>query len=147
MFTILGLFMADLRSIHPSSQLQIKNETLEIMENGVVSANKTKTELEGGGFGNKCATVEEMGEIFSRGYVKESLRVRRIIHNHFVVNGASTVRELHPEQFCNHGFVIGKASEAGLGNELYKILTAAALSVMLNQAYWFSLMPFCLSWI
>ncbi|KAL8538501.1 hypothetical protein ACS0TY_000492 [Phlomoides rotata] len=134
MFTILGLFMADLRSIHPSSQLPIKNETLEIMENGVVSANKTKTELEGGGFGNKCATVEEMGEIFSRGYVKESLRVRRIIHNHFVVNGASRVRELHPEQFCNHGFVIGKASEAGLGNELYKILTAAALSVMLNRS-------------
>lgn len=79
--------MADLRSIHPSSQLPIKNETLEIMHNEVVSANKTRTELEGNDFGKKCATVEEMGEIFSRGYVEESLRVRRIIHNHFVVNG------------------------------------------------------------
>lgn len=44
------------------------------------------------------------------------------------------MRNLPPEQFCNHGFVIGKASEAGLGNELYKILTAAALSVMLNRS-------------
>lgn len=50
------------------------------------------------------------------------------------VSGASRVRELRPEQFCRHGFVIGKASEAGLGNELYKLLTAAALSVMLNRS-------------
>lgn len=51
-----------------------------------------------------------------------------------LISGASRVRNLSPEQFCNHGFVIGKASEAGLGNELYKILTAAALSVMLNRS-------------
>lgn len=30
--------------------------------------------------------------------------------------------------------MIGKASEAGFGNEMYKILTAAALSVMLNRS-------------
>lgn len=44
------------------------------------------------------------------------------------------VRERPPGEFCRHGFVIGKASEAGFGNEMYKILTAAALSVMLNRS-------------
>lgn len=29
---------------------------------------------------------------------------------------------------------MGKASEAGFGNEMYKVLTAAALSVMLNRS-------------
>lgn len=51
-----------------------------------------------------------------------------------LISGASRVRELPPEEFCSHGFVIAKASEAGLGNELYKILSAAALSVMLNRS-------------
>ncbi|KAK6155402.1 hypothetical protein DH2020_009650 [Rehmannia glutinosa] len=96
----------------------------------LISANMTMNKLKEDNVGKNCATVEEMGEIFSRGYMEESLRVRKIINNHFALNGASRVRELHPEEFCNHGFVIGKASEAGLGNEVYKILTAAALSVM-----------------
>lgn len=48
--------------------------------------------------------------------------------------GASTVRSLSPEKFCHHGFVIGKASEAGFGNEMYKILSSAALSIMLNRS-------------
>ncbi|KAL6996896.1 hypothetical protein U1Q18_007021 [Sarracenia purpurea var. burkii] len=43
------------------------------------------------------------------------------------------VRGLPPEQFCKQGFVLGKASEAGFGNEMYKILTAAGLSIMLNR--------------
>ncbi|XP_007031943.2 PREDICTED: uncharacterized protein LOC18601070 [Theobroma cacao] len=81
-----------------------------------------------------CATVEEMGKSFKGRILKESLGVRRIIQRHFSVNGASRIRELPPEQFCRHGFVIGKASEAGFGNEMYKILTAAALSVMLNRS-------------
>ncbi|XP_027357494.1 uncharacterized protein LOC113866895 [Abrus precatorius] len=81
-----------------------------------------------------CATVEEMGKPFKRALGKESLRVRRIIHNHFIVNGASRVRDLPPEQFCSHGFVLGKTAEAGFGNEMYKVLTAAALSVMLNRS-------------
>lgn len=50
------------------------------------------------------------------------------------ITGASRVRNLPPEQFCKHGFVLGKASEAGFGNEMYKILTGAALSVMLNRS-------------
>ncbi|KAA0046256.1 uncharacterized protein E6C27_scaffold284G00590 [Cucumis melo var. makuwa] len=48
--------------------------------------------------------------------------------------GASRVRQLPPEQFCKHGFVMGKSSEAGFGNEMYKILTAGALSIMLNRS-------------
>ncbi|KAK7380729.1 hypothetical protein VNO78_33245 [Psophocarpus tetragonolobus] len=82
----------------------------------------------------RCKTVEEMGEDFRHGVGKESLRVRRIIEKHFVANGASRVRDLRPEQFCRHGFVLGKSSEAGFGNEMYKVLTAAALSVMLNRS-------------
>nr|DAD34159.1 TPA_asm: hypothetical protein HUJ06_004799 [Nelumbo nucifera] len=81
-----------------------------------------------------CATVEEMGETFAGGFGEESLRVRRIIQDHFALHGASRIRELPPEQFCRQGFVLGKASEAGFGNEMYKILTAAALSIMLNRS-------------
>uniref|UniRef100_I1MNM9 Uncharacterized protein n=1 Tax=Glycine max TaxID=3847 RepID=I1MNM9_SOYBN len=68
-----------------------------------------------------CKTVEEMGEDFTSGVgKKESLRVRRMIQNHFLANGASRVRDFPPEQFCRHGFVLGKASEAGFGNEIGK---------------------------
>ncbi|GKV26083.1 hypothetical protein SLEP1_g35437 [Rubroshorea leprosula] len=51
-----------------------------------------------------------------------------------LVSGASAVRELPPQQFCRQGFVLGKSSEAGFGNEMYKMLTAAALSIMLNRS-------------
>lgn len=44
------------------------------------------------------------------------------------------MRQLPAKEFCQHGFVLGKASEAGLGNEMYKILTGAALSIMLNRS-------------
>ena len=50
------------------------------------------------------------------------------------ISGASRVRSLPPEQFCRHGFVMGKSSEAGFGNEMYKVLTGAALSIMLNRS-------------
>ncbi|MQM06570.1 hypothetical protein Taro_039397 [Colocasia esculenta] len=115
---------------------------------------KGNGEEEEGGLGSRtCATVEEMGEGFSEGSGKESLRVRELIQQHFTVHGicssrfplpalailvltklhmpgAASVRGLPPDQFCRRGFVIGKASEAGFGNEMYKILTSAALSVM-----------------
>ncbi|XP_022741921.1 uncharacterized protein LOC111293456 [Durio zibethinus] len=81
-----------------------------------------------------CAMVEEMGKVFKGRILKENLRVRRIIQRHFSINGAPRIRKLPPEQFCRHGFVIGKASEAGFGNEMYKILTGAALSIMLNRS-------------
>ncbi|KAF5735842.1 hypothetical protein HS088_TW15G01358 [Tripterygium wilfordii] len=75
-----------------------------------------------------------MGKPFSRGAWKESLRVRRMIQHHFDMNGASRVRNLPPEQFCGHGFVLAKASEAGFGNEMYKLLNAVALSILLNRS-------------
>ncbi|KAK1407162.1 hypothetical protein QVD17_38773 [Tagetes erecta] len=87
-----------------------------------------------------CATVEDMGneavDGFGSGghFWKESLKVRRLITNHFEMQGASRVRLLSPDQFCKQNFVMGKASEAGFGNEMYKILTAAALSIMLNRS-------------
>ncbi|XVF02039.1 hypothetical protein REPUB_Repub04eG0141900 [Reevesia pubescens] len=43
--------------------------------------------------------------------------------------GAPRIQELPLEQLCRYGFVIGKASEVGFGNEMYKILTDAALSL------------------
>ncbi|PPR89260.1 hypothetical protein GOBAR_AA31417 [Gossypium barbadense] len=82
-----------------------------------------------------CATVEEMGKVFEGKILKETGRVQIIIQRHFSINGAPRIRELPPEQFCKHGFVIGKASEAGFGNEMYKILTAAALRDMLLGKY------------
>lgn len=50
------------------------------------------------------------------------------------LSGASRVRNLPAEQFCQHGFVLGKSAEAGFGNEMYKVLSGAALSVMLNRS-------------
>ncbi|KAL4192042.1 hypothetical protein AMTRI_Chr06g170280 [Amborella trichopoda] len=83
---------------------------------------------------SSCATVEEMGADFSDESGIQSLRVRKIIRDHFLLHGAARVRDLSPEQFCKQGFVLGKASEAGFGNEMYKVLTAAALSVLLNRS-------------
>ncbi|KAG4927367.1 hypothetical protein JHK85_053853 [Glycine max] len=41
------------------------------------------------------------------------------------MTGASRIRDLPPEQFCCHGFVLGKTAEAGFGNEMYKMRIAA----------------------
>ncbi|XP_062198240.1 LOW QUALITY PROTEIN: uncharacterized protein LOC133900960 [Phragmites australis] len=90
----------------------------------------------GGEGGATCATVERMGEeAAGRGSPEQaSLRVRELIRRHFELHGAARVRTLPAYQFCKQGFVLGKASEAGFGNEMYKILTAAALSIMLNRS-------------
>lgn len=50
------------------------------------------------------------------------------------MTGAVHVRKLPAKEFCNRGFVFGRAIEDGLGNEMYKILTAAGLGVMLNRS-------------
>lgn len=52
-------------------------------ENG----NRGQTKRGGGEWERKCATVEEMGEVFKGGFWKESLRVRTIIEDHFALNG------------------------------------------------------------
>lgn len=83
---------------------------------------------------SSCATVEQMGKVFTGVYWNESLRVRSLIRDHFLLHGAPTLRKLPPEKFCKQSFVLAKASEAGFGNEMYKILTGAALSVMLKRS-------------
>ncbi|CAL4981149.1 unnamed protein product [Urochloa decumbens] len=94
--------------------------------------------LAGDGAGAACATVERMGEeAAGAGHgssERASLRVREMIRRHFELQGAERVRTLPANEFCKQGFVLGKASEAGFGNEMYKILTAGALSVMLNRS-------------
>lgn len=85
----------------------------------------------------KCATVEEMGSAFASHadeVAEASLKVRKMIQQHFSINGARRIRELPPDQFCRQNFVFGRTSEAGFGNEMYKILTAAALSLLLNRS-------------
>ncbi|KAJ1403624.1 hypothetical protein SESBI_27189 [Sesbania bispinosa] len=119
--TGLGLFMlALIRPLDPPRVLEFHRSNNASSLKGVAESRRP------------CRTVEEMGKDFRKGVGKESLRVRRIIHNHFLVNGASRVRGLPPEQFCSHGFVLGKTTEAGFGNEMYKVLTAAALSALLT---------------
>ncbi|KAK7315859.1 hypothetical protein VNO77_34441 [Canavalia gladiata] len=131
--TGLGLLMLALRSLDaPPPTTVTFPRALELHDSNNGSASKVVASQRVGE--KPCATVEEMGKDFKRGVGKESLRVRRIIRNHFVANGASRVRDLPPEQFCSHGFVLGKTAEAGFGNEMYKVLTAAALSVMLNRS-------------
>nr|XP_004232598.1 uncharacterized protein LOC101243950 [Solanum lycopersicum] len=130
-FTVVGLLILTLRSVDPSTQLPIttsENVNAKPADTNLHSNHSDAQPLK------TCATVEEMGEVFRSGFWKESYRVRKIIESHFAINGASRVRALPPEEFCRHGFVLGKASEAGFGNEMYKILTAGALSVMLNRS-------------
>ncbi|KAM1296252.1 hypothetical protein ACFX2I_023119 [Malus domestica] len=134
-----GLLMLNLRQVDPPTSpdfyMQIGNLDSE-SENGGGVELETEPQSKSKRNSSSCATVEEMGKEFEGGgFWEESLRVRKFIQHHFDLNGASRVRNLPPEQFCQHGFVMGKASEAGFGNEMYKILSGAALSIMLNRLY------------
>ncbi|KAG4951188.1 hypothetical protein JHK85_045055 [Glycine max] len=102
--TGLGLFMLALRPLDPPITVDFPKK-IELGDSNSSSLN--------GGGEKPCAAVEEMGKDFEA--------------------GASRIRDLPPEQFCSHGFVLGKTAEAGFGNEMYKVLTAAALSIMLNR--------------
>ncbi|CAH9082551.1 unnamed protein product [Cuscuta epithymum] len=141
LFTLLGLlFLTSSRSVDPSSSSHISIKSAAFLaddDDGEVSIAPVSHDVVPG---NKtCATVEEMGDVFRRARSADqqqaaALELRELIRNHFAINGASRVRALPPNEFCKHGFVLGKASEAGFGNEMYKILTGAALSVMLNRS-------------
>ncbi|KAK3042538.1 hypothetical protein RJ639_000262, partial [Escallonia herrerae] len=135
-FTGLGLLFLNLGFVDPPIRLPFPVQPQVQLHH---SSNSSETQpVTNRTLPSACATVEEMGAgsaaaagVASR---EESLRVRRLIQQHFALQGASRVRSLPPEQFCQQGFVLGKASEAGLGNEMYKILTAAGLSIMLNRS-------------
>ncbi|KAG2261422.1 hypothetical protein Bca4012_013823 [Brassica carinata] len=132
-----GLLLLTLRSVDDPNSSFIDDDDEDAVSDEdnarwINSSSVVEAKVDGG---RLCATVEEMGSEFDGGgFVDQSLRVRDVIHRHFHLNGAAAVRELAPEQFCRHGYVLGKTAEAGFGNEMYKILTSAALSIMLNRS-------------
>jgi hypothetical protein len=44
------------------------------------------------------------------------------------------VRKLDGKEFCERKFVMGLAAEDGFGNNMYKLLGAAGLALMLNRS-------------
>ncbi|KAL9246050.1 hypothetical protein vseg_019633 [Gypsophila vaccaria] len=138
--TLITFIIITLKLVDPTSSSSSSNAVLVFPDSNIISisVNVPKINMSVGNTAThaSCATVQEMGIGFKDDFSvrKESLRVRRLVRTHFHVNGAPRIRQLPPEQFCRHGFVIAKASEAGFGNEMYKILTGAALSIMLNRS-------------
>ncbi|KAI4375214.1 hypothetical protein MLD38_013111 [Melastoma candidum] len=133
--TTLGLSLLSLssRSVEPPHLLDFSLTLVDTDPRDDAVASPLFPSPAEGSWPRSCATVEEMGEVFSGdGFLLESLMVRRLIRDHFRFNGAENVRTFAPEEW--HGFVMGKSSEAGFGNEMYKVLTAAALSAMLNRS-------------
>ncbi|KAK3183855.1 hypothetical protein Dsin_031141 [Dipteronia sinensis] len=117
--TFVVFLMMALLALRPDTPLATSVDDFLQKKNDVAYTRIFGTTKRGGS--KRCATVDEMGEDFKGAAVwQESLRVRKLIQHHFDLNGASRVRNLPPEQFCRHGFVLGKSSEAGLGNEMGK---------------------------
>lgn len=81
--TGLGLFMLALRPLDPPITVDFPKK-IELGDSNSSNMNG------GDGGGEKpCAAVEEMGKDFEAGVVgKETLRVRRIIEDHFDLNGS-----------------------------------------------------------
>lgn len=82
----------------------------------------------------QCGTAEEMGIAAVGDTRTASLRIRGLIKTWMVDHGAQLMSRLPGEDFCKRGFVLGMASENGFGNNMYKVLTAAGLAVMLNRS-------------
>ncbi|KAG0609171.1 hypothetical protein M758_8G163400 [Ceratodon purpureus] len=81
-----------------------------------------------------CATAEEMGAATVGNTRAASLRLRAVIQRWIVKHGAQRVRNLPAKKFCRERFVLGQALEDGFGNNMYKVLTAAGLAVMLDRS-------------
>ncbi|XP_010528154.1 PREDICTED: uncharacterized protein LOC104805319 isoform X2 [Tarenaya hassleriana] len=134
-FTGLGLVLLTLHPVDPeSSVIDVAGGGDVVSDSAAVGEKVQERRVTVRGGARSCATVEEMGSDFEGGFAEQSLRVRQIARRHFHANGALAIRELPPKKFCWHGFVLGKTAEAGFGNEMYKILTYAALSIMLNRS-------------
>ncbi|CDY13670.1 BnaA06g32530D [Brassica napus] len=132
-----GLLLLTLRSVDDPNSSFIDDDDDDAVSDEdnarwINSSSVVEAKVDGG---RLCATVEEMGSEFDGGFVDQSLRVRDVIRRHFHLNGAAAVRELAPEAFCRRGYVLGKTAEAGFGNEMYKILTSGALSII-PGIYW-----------
>ncbi|KAH8950626.1 hypothetical protein BDL97_10G095300 [Sphagnum fallax] len=81
-----------------------------------------------------CGTAEEMGLSVVGDTRAASLRVRQMIKLYMLEHGAQRVVLLPGEEFCKRSFVLGHAFEDGFGNNVYKVLTAAGLSLLLNRS-------------
>ncbi|URD81343.1 hypothetical protein MUK42_02405 [Musa troglodytarum] len=117
-----GLFLLFIstRPVEPSDGIVLGSRVRDRSdsEEDIRTQQEEEEVVEGGTDRASCATVEKMGEAFADSSEMESLRVREVIKRHFDLHGAARVRELPAHQFCRQGFVIGKASEAGFGNEM-----------------------------
>lgn len=82
----------------------------------------------------QCGTAEEMGAVAAGNTSAASLRIREMIKTWMHVHGAEVVRNLSGSEFCKRRFVMGLASEDGFGNNMYKVLSAAGLGLMLNRS-------------
>ncbi len=82
----------------------------------------------------QCATAEEMGAVTAGDTRAASLRVRHMIQDYLAEYGRDRVAALPGEEFCKHAFVLGQAQPDGFGNNMYKVLSAAGLAIMLNRS-------------
>lgn len=106
--TIFGLTLLSIRLVDPSTEAvfsitsshKISDSTLisiSVNNNNYinpdfnVSSSLSPQNSHGSVKTASCATVEEMGNVYGPdfGASKESLRVRRLIHHHFLINGKS----------------------------------------------------------
>lgn len=97
--TGVGLLIMALRPLDPppimvnyvrnSEVVEFNSSSLDVFHNSSLD-NSSGLDVGGGPIEEKtCATVEEMGKDFESGVVgKETLKVRRIIEEHFVLNGS-----------------------------------------------------------
>ncbi|THG13800.1 hypothetical protein TEA_001801 [Camellia sinensis var. sinensis] len=87
-FTGVGLLNLTLRSVDPSTGKEFPIQKTRPVAEGAHVSLTAKTQLSRT---KGCATVEEMGEIFNRGFWEESLQVRRKIDLHFALNGTKGI--------------------------------------------------------
>jgi hypothetical protein len=82
----------------------------------------------------RCGTAEEMGSVAAGNTSAASLQIRGMIMTWMRGHGAEVVRDLSGSEFCERKFVMGLAFEDGFGNNMYKVLSAAGLALMLNRS-------------
>lgn len=89
-FGATGMLLLSLRPVDPPSVPASTTER-SVSDSGDLMAgtSRTRSPVPSQKVRRPCATVEEMGEEFGRGlgFWKESLRVRRVIDQHFGLNG------------------------------------------------------------
>lgn len=85
-FAAFGLLLLTFRSVDPSITVDSHLQGPDELRDSSSSLSSSSDAVPKGG-PKSCATVEEMGEDFNGGFVKESLRVRQLVRRHFAVNG------------------------------------------------------------